>query len=120
MINNFDSESFNYDPLDDPYATRQVGVELDLSGGDETDESTTTLVLFAELKEALLGVVEHPQNPSIACYSSSMTIALLKKKHGLTEAQAGMALQELMRTDLGPDTPCFLDTSIIDEWPIPK
>ena len=116
MINNFDSEGFNYDPLDDPYATRQVGVKLDMGfDDDENDESTRTLVLFEELKEALLGVVEHPQHPSIACYSSSMTIALLKKKHGLTEEQAGMALQQLMQTDLGPDTPCFLDSSIIDE-----
>tara|TARA_R110002020_G_scaffold200177_6_gene402274 strand:+ start:401 stop:745 length:345 start_codon:yes stop_codon:yes gene_type:complete len=114
MINNFDSEGSNYDPLDDPYATRQVGVELDISG-DENGETTTTLVLFAELKEALLGIVEHPQNPAIACYSSSMTLSILKSKHGLTDIQASLALAELMGTDLGPDTPCFLDTSIIDE-----
>tara|TARA_R100001079_G_scaffold75487_1_gene40443 strand:- start:4450 stop:4797 length:348 start_codon:yes stop_codon:yes gene_type:complete len=115
MISNFESGGSGYDPLDDPYANRQVGVNLNFEDDDGDDECTTKLVLFAEIKEALLGIVEHPVNPAIACYSSSMTITLLKKKHGLTEEQANLALQELMRCNLGPNTPCFLDTSIIDE-----
>ena len=44
-----------------------------------------------------------------------MTITILKSKHGLTEPQARLALEQLLITDIGPEAPCFLDTSIIDE-----
>tara|TARA_A100001388_G_C28760496_1_gene497502 strand:- start:652 stop:1002 length:351 start_codon:yes stop_codon:yes gene_type:complete len=116
MISDFDGSGFDYDPMDDPFAERQLTFNCYAVADDkEEEEYKPKLVLFSELKEALLGVVEHPSHPSVACYSSSMTLSILKSKHGLTEPQAKLALEQLMDTDLGPESPCFLDTSIIDE-----
>ena len=112
MINDFDGAGIDYDPMDDPFAERQLSFNC---YGVVAEEEKPKLVLFSELKEALLGIVEHPSRPAIACYSSSMTLSILKNKHGLTESQAALALEQLMDTDLGPESPCFLDTSIIDE-----
>lgn len=115
MINDFDGQGLDYDPMDDPYAERQIGFNCYDIKIDPKDGGKPKFILFSELKEALLGVVEHPSHPAVACYSSSMTISILKTKHGLTEPQAQLALEQLMDTDLGPESPCFLDTSIIEE-----
>jgi len=115
MINDFDGVGIDYDPMDDPFAERQLSFNCYGAVDGKEKGGEPKLVLFSELKEALLGVVEHPSRPAIACYSSSMTLSILKKKHGLTELQAELALEQLRDTDLGPESPCFLDTSIIDE-----
>ena len=51
--------------------------------------------------------------PPIACYSSAMSITILKTEHGLTEEDAKYAIKKLMDVDLGEFAPCFLDTSIV-------
>lgn len=114
MISDFDGSGLNYDPMDDPYAERQMGFNCYDIKLNPRNRSSPKFILFSELKEALLGVVEHPSHPAVACYSSSMTISILKTKHGLTGTQAQMALEQLMDTDLGPESPCFLDTSILE------
>jgi hypothetical protein len=115
MISDFDGLGFNYDPMDDPYAERQIGFDGYGVKINPNGRSAPKYILFSELKEALLGIVEHPSHPAVACYSSSMTISILKRKHGLTEPQAQLALEQLIITDIGPEAPCFLDTSIIEE-----
>jgi|TARA_R110002051_G_scaffold51203_3_gene98295 hypothetical protein len=115
MVSDFGGLSFDYDPMDDPYAERQVGFKNWDIKIDPNGRVAPKYILFSELKEALLGIVEHPSHPAVACYSSSMTLAILKSKHGLTEPQARLALEQLLITDIGPEAPCFLDTSIIEE-----
>lgn len=114
MISDFDGLGFNYDPMDDPFAERQIGFKYYDIKIEPDNGGKPKFILFSELREALLGVVEHPSHPAVACYSSSMTISILKKNHGLTNSQAQLALDQLLIMDLGPEAPCFLDTSIIE------
>jgi len=118
MKNNFENFSWDYDPKKDPYHKRSFSSEkrrrVRTGGGDiETDFSV--VIFFEQLEEALVGIVELATGPPIACYSSSIARTLLQEEHGLTEAYAKFALTKLIATDLGPNAPCFLDTSIIEK-----
>ena len=122
MKNNFENFSWDYDPKKDPYHKRSfssekrrwVRTEKNMGGSDiETDFAV--VIFFEQLEEALVGIVELAAGPPIACYSSSITRTLLQEEHGLSKAHAKFALTKLIATDLGPNAPCFLDTSIIEK-----
>jgi len=111
----------DYDPAKDPYFYRQLAPttywgfsedgEAKKKGGGKTHEGPQGITLFSELQDAYVGVVEHAQNPPVACYSCSGTITILKMRHGLNTPEAELALKQLKVCDLGPTTPCFLDSS---------
>jgi|TARA_R110002110_G_scaffold190000_1_gene398236 hypothetical protein len=111
MISNFEDFSWDYNPLKDPYVKRSK--DPCLSPSDEA--SYAEVIFFNQLEEALVGVVEHAGNPPTACYSSSKSLAILQDIHGLTPDAARMALSQLIDADLGPSSPCFLDTSIVED-----
>lgn len=113
MINSFDSFSWDYSPNKDPYSNRSKSTSENLF--DEVDDDYSEIIFFGQLEDALLGVVEQMDKPPIACYSSAMSITILKTEHGLTEEDAKFALKKLMDVDLGEFAPCFLDTSIVKE-----
>ena len=115
----------DYDPAKDPYFYRQLDPTtywgFSEKGGSEnngvgkTQDGPKGVTLFAELRDAFIGVVEHARNPPVACYSCSGTITVLKTRHGLNTAEAKLALSQLKACDLGPTTPCFLDSSALQE-----
>ena len=109
MINNFENFSWDYDPEKDPYTKRA------LTGGDYRETGFAEIIFFHQLEEALVGIVELASGPPIACYSSSVAKTLLQEEHGLTEQDAKFALSQLIDSDLGPNAPCFLDTSIVEK-----
>ena len=120
MIYDFDSgapefEGAYYHPSDDPYFYRQLDPAC-YKGFSENAKSfkKKSMLMFSELKDAYIGVVEHASNPSIACYSIAGTKIILKEKHGLNEEEVDMALDQLMSCDLGPSTPCFLDSTALE------
>jgi|TARA_R100001530_G_scaffold20325_3_gene16968 hypothetical protein len=115
----------HYDPDADPFFFRQLSPTtywgFSEKGGDrkkaggKTQKGPEGVTLFAELQDAFIGVVEHVRNPPVACYSCSGTMAILKTQHGLNTAEAKLALSQLIACDLGPTTPCFLDSSPLQE-----
>ena len=70
-------------------------------------------ILLPELHDALIGIIEGADTHPRACYSIDMVKTILREKHNLSEKLALEAMSELIRTYLGPSTPCFLDTSIL-------
>tara|TARA_Y100000401_G_scaffold54889_1_gene43213 strand:+ start:480 stop:845 length:366 start_codon:yes stop_codon:yes gene_type:complete len=121
MIYDFDSgapefSGAHYVPSDDPYFYRQVDPTC-YEGFSESPEGgkKNGVMLFSELKDAYIGVVEHPRNPPVACYSIAGTKIILKEKHGLNEKEIELALDQLKSCDLGPNTPCFLDSDTLGE-----
>jgi|TARA_R100000479_G_scaffold42555_1_gene19312 hypothetical protein len=115
MINNFENFSWDYDPKDDPYAKRmKTPLDIDAVKGSE-QTSYAEVIFFHQLEEALVGVVEHANGPPVACYSSAISIEILKQEHGLSKEDARFALAQLIDADLGPSAPCFLDTSIVEK-----
>lgn len=116
MINNFDNFSWDYNPKKDPYAKRtQTPVDIEISNADTEDACYAEVIFFHQLEDALVGIVELANGPPVACYSSSIAKALLQEEHGLSPQDAQFALAQLMDTDLGPQAPCFLDTSIVEK-----
>ena len=113
MIHNFEDFSWDYTPADDPYIDRQKSCFADYEDARPTEYKE--VIFFDLLKEALVGVVQNSEGPPSACYDSSAALALLQKQHGLTAKDAMAALSQLISTDLGPSSPCFLDTSIIKD-----
>ena len=105
----------HYEPTGDPYFYRQtdptcyMGFSEEAEGGKKN--SVGGVMLFSELKDAFIGIVEHPRNPPVACYSIAGTKIILKEKHGLNKRDVEMALDQLKSCDLGPNTPCFLDST---------
>lgn len=109
MSNDFFKDfSWDYDPRQDPYAKRAKGFD------EELIKRHTEVIFFGQLKEALVGVVEHAERPPIACYSIDMVLNIFKEKHGLGDDEAQVALDQLINSDLGPSSPCFLDSSIVE------
>lgn len=113
MINNFDNFSWDYDPNKDPYNKRMTIVGFDFETKGITDTAYDEVIFLNQLEDALLGVIEHSNGPPAACYSQSVSLQILKREHGLSDADAKFAIQELIKADLGPASPCFLDTSIV-------
>ncbi len=107
MINNFDD--FGSGRMDDLSFDRLAHIQPT----DEPDEEGKPFILLAELRDALIGVIEGADTHPRACYSINMVKIILQEKHDLTEDLAQEALDTLVRTYLGPSTPCFLDTSIL-------
>lgn len=116
-----DFDGAHYDPSEDPYFFRQL-VPTTYWGfsekgnkrskrNNQTRKGPRGVVLFSELNDAFIGIVEHARNPPVACYSCGGTITILKMKHGLNSKEAELALSQLKTCDLGPTTPCFLDSS---------
>lgn len=111
-----------YEPSEDPYFYRQLDPTTYWGFSEEAKSKPPYtkgngpkgVMLFAELKDAFLGVVDHVQTPPRACYSVAGTIAVLKTKHGLNASEAKLALEQLKTCDLGPNTPCFLDSSSLE------
>lgn len=116
MINNFDNFSWDYDPKKDPYNKRSLTpLDIEASHGDDGEAHYAEVIFFHQLEEALVGIVELANNPPVACYSSSIAKSLLQEQHGLSAADAKFALSQLIDADLGPQAPCFLDTSIVEK-----
>ena len=120
MIFDFDSgapefEGANYHPSDDPYFYRQTDPTCYQGFYEKVESKKTSMLMFSELKDAYIGVVEHPRHPTVACYSIAGTRIILKEKHGLTEDEVDLALDQLMSCDLGPATPCFLDSTVLNK-----
>ena len=122
---NFDSgapefDGSHYDPNNDPYIFRQenpVYMEFTETKKYSAGKSTTGpkgVILYSELRDAFLGLVEHASKPPVACYSISGTLSILQTKHGLNSTEAELALDQLKSCNLGPETPCFLDSSSIE------
>lgn len=109
MINNFENFSWEYNPEEDPYVKRQ------LTPKNTKPVRYEEIMFFNQLQDALVGVVEKPDGPPVACYDSLKSLAILQDEHGLDEEDARLALNQLMDTDLGPTAPCFLDTTILEE-----
>jgi len=108
MINNFDD--FGSGRMDDLSFDRSAHIRPP----EEPDEDEgKPFILLAELHDALIGVIEGADTHPRACYSINMVKIILQEKHDLTEDLAQEALDTLVRTYLGPSTPCFLDTSIL-------
>jgi len=108
MKDSFADFSWDYSPSEDPYSKRtQTPVQ---KGAGRFAE----VIFFARLEDALLGIVEHAENPPIACYSSETVISIFQNKHGLSLDDAETALDQLVNSNLGPSSPCFLDTSIAE------
>tara|TARA_R100001440_G_scaffold24346_6_gene39721 strand:+ start:4916 stop:5263 length:348 start_codon:yes stop_codon:yes gene_type:complete len=114
MINNFDNFSWDYNEHEDPYAKRSHNYFSIVDGNVENSDCYAEIVFFNQLEEALLGIVEKAKGPPVACYSSSIAISILQKEHGLSKKDARFALSQIMESDLGPSSPCFLDTSIVE------
>ena len=114
MINNFENFSWEYDPTEDPYAKRSKSDNL-MGEDDECEVRYEDVMFFNQLEDALMGVVEHAKGPPVACYSSSISLSILQKKHGLSKSDAKIALSHLIESDLGPSSPCFIDTSIVEK-----
>jgi hypothetical protein len=114
MINNFENFSGDYNPKKDPYVKRYNVYDIDVSTKDFDDTSYAEVVFFNQFEEALLGVVEYANGPPAACYSQSGAINILMEQHGLSEEDAHFAITKIIATDLGPSSPCFLDTSIVE------
>jgi hypothetical protein len=104
-----------YNPSDDPYFYRQADPTCYAGFSEEAEktkkDSVGGVMLFSELRDAYIGIVEHPRNPPVACYSIAGTKIILKEKHGLNKREVEMALDQLKSCDLGPNTPCFLDST---------
>ena len=113
MISNFEDFSWDYNPQKDPYVKRSIDPYL--TRGDPREPSYAEVIFFNQLEDALVGVVEHCDNPPTACYSSSKSLAILQDIHGLSPNAARLALSQLIDADLGPASPCFLDTSIVED-----
>ena len=113
----------HYEPSEDPYFYRQLDPTTYWGFSEEVKNKPPYIkgkgpkgaMLFAELQDAYLGVVEHVRNVPVACYSVVGTISILTTKHGLNAAEAKLALEQLKTCNLGPNTPCFLDSSPIQE-----
>ena len=112
MINNFESFSGDYDPQKDPYKERSTSDALDIFEDQNFDE----VIFFQQFEEALLGILQKPDGTPSACYSQNGSINILINEHGLSEEDALYAIQRLLKYDLGPSGPCFLDTSIVEKW----
>tara|TARA_R100000808_G_C2130223_1_gene139569 strand:+ start:68 stop:436 length:369 start_codon:yes stop_codon:yes gene_type:complete len=122
MIFDFDSgapefDGAKYEPSNDPYFYRQADPTCWTAFSEEPEnkKKKSGVMLFSELKDAYVGVIEHPRNPTVACYSLAGTRIILKEKHGLNEKEIEMALDQLKSCDLGPNTPCFLDSTTLEE-----
>tara|TARA_R100000664_G_C2759158_1_gene148671 strand:- start:4072 stop:4437 length:366 start_codon:yes stop_codon:yes gene_type:complete len=121
MIFDFDSgapefSGARYEPSDDPFFYRQLDPTCYTGFSEEASSSKkkSGVLMFSELKDAYIGMVEHPRNPPVACYSVSGTKTILKEKHGLNDKEIKMALDQLKSCDLGPNTPCFLDSTDLE------
>tara|TARA_B100000003_G_C10835930_1_gene332923 strand:+ start:394 stop:771 length:378 start_codon:yes stop_codon:yes gene_type:complete len=125
MIYDLDSgapefDGAHYEPSDDPYFYRQADPTCWTAFSEKSDKPDKKgkkkggVMLFSELKDAYIGVVEHPRNPPVACYSIAGTKIILKEKHGLNDKEIKMALDQLKSCDLGPNTPCFLDSTDLE------
>jgi len=107
----------HYEPMGDPFFYRQIdptcytGFSLEPEKGEGKKYPGSGVLMFSELKDAFVGIVEHPRNPPVACYSIAGTKIILKEKHGLSKNEIKMALDQLKSCDLGPSTPCFLDSA---------
>ena len=105
----------HYQPAKDPFFYRQIDPPSYGGFSEEPEEgagkkySGSGVLMFSELQEAFVGVIEHPHNPSVACYSVAGTRVILRERHGLNEKEIELALTQLKSCDLGPTTPCFLD-----------
>tara|TARA_B100000963_G_scaffold220215_1_gene191928 strand:- start:4251 stop:4586 length:336 start_codon:yes stop_codon:yes gene_type:complete len=110
MINNFDD--FDYGRMDDLSFDRTSHIHCEM---DSVEQEDKPFILLAELEDALLGVIEGADTHPRACYSINMVRHILQEKHDLSEDLAQEALDTLVRTYLGPSTPCFLDTSILTD-----
>lgn len=109
MKNNFEDFSWDYNPSKDPYAKRtQTPIQ---KGAGRFAE----VIFFGRLEDALLGIVEHSEHPPVACYSSEAVLSIFQNKHGLSLADAETALEQLINSNLGPSSPCFLDTGIAEK-----
>lgn len=114
MINDFNNFSGEYDSSKDPYHNRlNSSLEFVFSNEPISDESFAEVIFFSMLENALLGIIEHSNGGPSACYSQAVTLEILKEEQGLSEEDAKLAINKLIETDLGPTSPCFLDTSIV-------
>jgi len=111
MINNFENFSWEYNPEEDPYVKRSnyIGHE------DPREVRYEEVIFFNQLEHALIGVVDKPNEPPVACYSSAKSLRILQDEHGLCAEDARLALEQLMDTDFGPQAPQFIDTSIVEK-----
>jgi hypothetical protein len=107
----------HYEPAGDPFFYRQIDPTCYKGFSEEPEKKANKkysgggILMFGELKDAYIGIVEHPHNPPVACYSIAGTRIVLKEKHGLDEKEIEMAIAQLQSCDLGPATPCFLDST---------
>ncbi len=116
MINDFSGFTGDYDSHSDDYLDRSNNLtDFNYTSEPITDDSFAEVIFFSMFENALLGVVEHANGSPSACYSQSASIEILKQEQGLSEEAAKIALNQLITTDLGPSSPCFLDTSIVTE-----
>lgn len=110
----------HYEPAGDPFFYRQIDPTCYAGFSEAPEEgagkkySGNGILMFQELKDAYVGVVEHPRNPPVACYSVHGTRIILKERHGLSKKEIEMALTQLKSCDLGPATPCFLDAAPLE------
>tara|TARA_R110002051_G_scaffold22406_3_gene58010 strand:- start:400 stop:732 length:333 start_codon:yes stop_codon:yes gene_type:complete len=109
MDNCFKDFSWDYRPDRDPYAER---TNSPVKGGRA---KYAEVIFFSKLESALLGIVEHDEHPPVACYSCDGVITIFQEKHGFTPEDAETALEQLIKSNLGPSSPCFLDTSILEK-----
>jgi|TARA_B100000530_G_scaffold137562_1_gene86109 hypothetical protein len=110
MINNFDD--FDSGRMDDLSFDRNAHMN-EPAKKDRSDDKP--FILLSELRDALIGVIEGADTHPRACYSINMVKTILQEKHDLPEDVLQEAVNTLMRTYLGPSTPCFLDTSILSD-----
>lgn len=116
MINDFSDFSGDYDPKQDVYRSRvKTPIDFVFSSKTEADESLSEVIFFSMFESALVGVIEHVNGDPAACYSQAVAIEILKEEQGLSEEEAKEAISQLIETDLGPSSPCFLNTSIIEK-----
>jgi len=110
MIHNFDNFSWDYNPEEDPYIKRSISFD-----GDPREVRYAEVIFFNQLEHALIGIVDKPNDPPVACYSSAKSLRILQDEHGLSAEDARLALEQLMDTDFGPQAPQFIDTSIVEK-----
>ena len=110
MINNFDD--FDSGRMDDLSFDRNAHMN-EPAKKDRSDDKP--FILLSELRDALIGVIEGADARPRTCYSINMVKTILQEKHDLPEDVLQEAVNTLMRTYLGPSTPCFLDTSILSD-----
>lgn len=116
MINDFNNYSGEYDPKKDPYHDRsKTKKDFEFSNEPITRDCFAEVIFFSMFESALVGVIEHANGDPAACYSQSVVLEILKEEQGLSEEGARIAINQLIETDLGPSSPCFLDTSIIEK-----